>query len=95
MKLYIIRDALIIFEQSWSRLPDTTIINYFKWAGISIQSQLSSTQDTDDPFAQMTEVLDESRALDFDTVQFTAKTFITTYKEVATSIYLYQVLHFL
>ena len=47
---------MIMLEQSQSTLPDTTIINCFKIAGISIQSQLSSTQDTDDLFAKLAEV---------------------------------------
>lgn len=83
-----ILDAMIMLEQSWSTLPDTTIINCFKKAGISIQSQLSSTQDTDDPFVQLTEVLDELRALDPDLAPdgLTAETFIATDEEVATSI---------
>lgn len=68
-------------DQSWSTLPDTTIVNCFKKAGISIQSQLSSIQETDDPFSQLTEVLDELRAL-----SLTAETFIATDEEVATSI---------
>ena len=56
-----ILDALIMLEQSWFTLPDTTIINCFTKAGISIQSYLSSSQDTDDWFAKLTEKLDKLR----------------------------------
>ena len=56
-----ILDALIMLEQSWFTLSDTTIINCFTKAGISIQSYLSSSQDTDDWFAQLTEKLDKLR----------------------------------
>lgn len=45
-------------EQSWSTLTDITIINCFRKAGISRQSQQDSTEDTDDPFAQLAEILD-------------------------------------
>ena len=33
-----ILDAMAMFEQSWSALPDTTVINCFKKAGISKES---------------------------------------------------------
>ena len=38
----IILYAMIILQQTWSELRDTTIIYCFKKEGISIQSQLSS-----------------------------------------------------
>ena len=68
--------------------PDTTIINCFKKAGISKESQQNSIQDTDDPFAQLAESLDELMALDPTLAQdgFTAETFIGTDEHVATSI---------
>ena len=53
-----ILDAMAMLEQSWSALPDTTVINCFKKAGISKESQQDSIQDTDDPFAQLSEILD-------------------------------------
>ena len=82
-----ILDGMIMLVQSWSTLPDTTIINCYKKAGISIQSQLSSTQDTDDPLPQLT-VLDELRALNINLTPdgLTAETFIVTAEEVAISI---------
>ena len=83
-----ILDAMAMLEQSWSTLPDTTVINCFKKAGISKESQQDSIQDTDDPFAQLSEMLDELRALDPDLApdNLTAETFIDTDEEVATSI---------
>ena len=63
-----ILDAMTMLEQSWSTLPNTTVINSFKKAGISKESQQDSIQDTDDPFAQMSEMLDKLRALDPDLV---------------------------
>ena len=79
-----ILDTIIMLKQSWSTLPDTTSINCFKKAGISIQSQLSSTQDTDNPFAE----LNEFRALNLDLApdDYTSETFIATDEEKATSI---------
>lgn len=65
---------MVMLDQSWSTLPDTAFIN-------SIQIQLDSTQDTGDPFAQLT-VLDKLRAPD----NLTADTFIATDEKVATSI---------
>ena len=59
-------DAMAMLDQLWSALPDTTVINCFKKAGISKESQQDSIQDTDDPFAQLSEMLDELRALDPD-----------------------------
>ena len=83
-----ILDAMAMLEQSWSTLPDTTVINCFKKAGISKESQQDSIQDTDDPFAQLSEMLDKLRALDLDLASdnLTAETFIDTDEEVATSI---------
>ena len=77
-----------MLEQSWCALPDTTVINCFKKAGISKESQQDSIQDTDDPFAQLSEMLDELRALDPDLASdsLTAETFIDTDEEVVTSI---------
>ena len=79
---------MAMLEQPWFALPDTTVINCFKKAGISKESQQDSIQDTDDPFAQLSEMLDELRALDLDLVpdSLTAETFIDTEEEVATSI---------
>ena len=61
-----ILDAVAMLEQSWLALPDTTVINCFKKAGISKESQQDSIQNTDDPFAQLSEMLDELRAPDPD-----------------------------
>ena len=79
---------MIMLEQSWSTLPDTTIISCFKKVGIWIQSHLGLTQDTDEPFAQLAEVLDKLRAVDPDVVPYglAAKTFIDQRKELVTSI---------
>ena len=79
---------MIMLEQSWSTLPDTSIINCFKKARISIKSQLSSTQDMDGPFAQLTEVLHELRTLNLDLApdNFSTETFIATDEKVATTI---------
>ena len=75
-----ILDVMAMLEQSWFALPDTTVINCFKKAGILKESQQDSIQDTDDPFAQLSEMLDELRALDLDLVpdSLTAETFIDT-----------------
>ena len=75
-----ILDAMIMLKQSWSTLPDPTII--------TIQSQVSLTRNTDDPFARLTEVFDELRALDPNLApnDFTAETLIATDKDVATFI---------
>ena len=71
-----------------STLPDTTIINCFKKAGISTRSQLSSPQETDNTFAELTQVLEKLRALDPDLAPdvLTAEIFIARDEEVATSI---------
>ena len=53
-----ILDAMATLEQSWSALPNTTAINCFKKAGISKGSQQDSIQDIDNPFAQLSEMLD-------------------------------------
>ena len=55
-----------MLDQSWSKLPDTTIINCSKKVRILKQSQLSLTQDTDYRFAQLAEVLGKVRAFDPD-----------------------------
>ena len=83
-----ILDAMAMLEHSWSALPDTTVINWFKKAGISKESEQDSNQDTDDPFAQLSEMLDELRALGPNLApdSLTAETCIDTDKEVATSI---------
>ena len=52
-----ILDAMVMLEQSWSMLPDTTIINCFKKAGISKESQQNSINNTDDPFATISRKL--------------------------------------
>ena len=79
---------MAMLEHSWFALPDTHVINCFKKAGISKESQQDSIQDTNDPFAQLSEMLDELRALDLDLVpdSLYAETFIDTEEEVATSI---------
>ena len=41
-------DAMVMLDQLWSALPDTTVINCFKKAGISLESQQDSIQDTDE-----------------------------------------------
>ena len=41
-------DAMVMLNQLWSALPDTTVINCFKKAGISLESQQDSIQDTDE-----------------------------------------------
>ena len=55
---------------------------------ISKQTQLSSTQDTDDLFAKLTQVLDELRDLDHNLAPdgLTSETFIATVEEKTTSI---------
>ena len=57
-------------------------------ACISRQSQQDSTQDTDDPFAQLAEILDELRVLDHELVPdgLTSEILVATDEEVATSI---------
>ena len=40
-------DAMAMLDQLWSALPDTTVINCFKKAEISLESQQDSIQDTD------------------------------------------------
>ena len=69
-------------------LTDITIINCFRKAGISRQSQQDSTQDTDDPFAQLAEILDELRMLDDELIQdgLNSETLIAIDEEEATSI---------
>ena len=87
-------DAMAMLEQSWSTLPDTSVINCFKKAGISKKSQQDSIQDNDDPFTQLSEMLDKLRALDPDLApdSLTSETFIDTDKEVGTSFNYYQVM---
>ena len=41
-------DAMVMLDQLWSALPDTTVINCFKKAGISLESQQDSIQVTDE-----------------------------------------------
>ena len=41
-------DAMVMLDQLWSALPDTTVINCFKKAGILLESQQDSIQDTDE-----------------------------------------------
>ena len=69
-------------------LTDITTINCFRKAGISRQSQQDSTQDTDDPFAQLAEILDELRVLDDELIQdgLNSETLIAIDEEEATSI---------
>ena len=83
-----ILDVMAMLEQSWSALLDKTVINCFKNVGISKESQQDSIQDTNDLFAQLSEMLDKLRALDPDLApgSLTADTFINTDEEVATSI---------
>ena len=52
-----------MLEQSWSTLPDISIVKYFRKTGISRQIQQDSTQDIDGPFAQLAEVLSELSVL--------------------------------
>ena len=61
-----ILDAMAMLKQSWSALPDIPVVNCFKKAGISEESQQDSIQDTNDSFVQLPEMLDELRALDPD-----------------------------
>ena len=79
---------MIMPEQSWSTLPDISVVNCFRETGISRKSQQDSTQDTDGPFAQLAEILDELRVLDHELVPYglTSKTLIATDEEVANSI---------
>ena len=81
-------DALIMLEQLWPALLETTIINYFKNAGTSKESQYELIKDTDDPFAQLAEVLDKLRSLDPDLApdDLTVETFIALDEKVATCI---------
>ena len=83
-----ILDAMARLEQSWSALPDRTVINSFKRVGISKDSQEHSIQDTDNSFAQLSEILDKLRALNPNLApdSLTAETFIDTDEEVVTSI---------
>ena len=83
-----ILDAMAMLEQSWSTLPDTTVINCSKKAGISKERQQDSIQDTHDPFAQLSKMLDELRALDRNLApdSLAAETFVDTDEEVTTSI---------
>ena len=73
-------DVMAMLEQSWSALPDTTVINCSKKFRISKERQQDSIQDTDDPFAQLSEMLDELRALDPNLApgSLTVETFIDT-----------------
>ena len=41
-------DAMAMLDQLWSALPETTVINCFKKAEISLESQQDSIQDTDE-----------------------------------------------
>ena len=83
-----ILDAVIMLEQAWSTLPSITIINCFRKAGISRKSQQDSTQGTDDPFAQLAEIVNELRVLDHELVTdgLTSETLIATDEEVAITI---------
>ena len=79
---------MIMLEQSWSALPNITIVNCFRKVGISRQSLQDSIQDTNDPFAQLTEILDELRVLGHEQVpdDLTSESLIAKDEEVATSI---------
>ena len=79
---------MIMLEQSWSALPNITIVNCFRKVGISRQSLQDSIQDTDDPFAQLAEILDELRVLGHEQVpdDLTSESLIAKDEEVATSI---------
>ena len=79
---------MIFLEQAWSTLPNITIINSFRKAGISRKSQKDSTQGIDDPFAQLAEIVNELRVLDHELVTdgLTSETLIATDEEVATTI---------
>ena len=83
-----ILDAMVMLEQSWSMLPGTTITNCFKKAWISKESQQNSINNTDDPFAQLTENLNELMALDPNLASygFTAESFTDTDDGVATLV---------
>ena len=76
-----------MLEQSWSTLPDISIVKYFRKTGISRQIQQDSTQDIDGPFAQLAEVLSELSVLYHELVPdgLTSETLIATGEE-ATSI---------
>ena len=77
-----------MLEQSWSTLPDISIVKYFRKTGISRQIQQDSTQDIDGLFAQLAEVLSELSVLYHELVPdgLTSETLIATGEEVATSI---------
>ena len=79
---------MAMLEQSWSALPETTVINCFRKAGISKENQQKSVQNTDDPFAQLSNISDELKALypNLTPEGLTTETFIDTDEEVATSI---------
>ena len=79
---------MAMLEQSWSALPETTVINCFRKARISKQNQQKSVQNTDDPFAQLSNISDELKALypNLAPESLTTETFIDTDEEVATSI---------
>ena len=70
-----------MLEQLWSTLPDITIFNCFRKAGISRQSQQDSNKDTDDPFTQFAEILDDLRVLGHKIVSdgLTSETLIATF----------------
>ena len=76
-----ILDGINMLEQLWSTLPDITIFNCFRKAGISRQSQQDSNKDTDDPFTQLTEILDDLRVLGHKIVSdgLTSETLIATF----------------
>ena len=81
-----ILDAIIILQKSWSTLPDITPLIALEKRGFQ-DSQQSSTQDTDDPFAQLAEILDELRVLEQELIPdgLTSETLTAREEEVATS----------
>ena len=84
-----ILDAVIMLEQWWSTLPDITIVNCFRKVAISRKSQQNWTQDTDDPFTQLAEILDKLRVPDHKLIPngLNSETLITTEVEEEASLH--------
>ena len=54
-----ILEAMVLLTASWDRVSSETLVNFFRKAGISYDSQFQSRSDDDDPFNLLAERVDE------------------------------------
>ena len=82
-----ILQALQILVASWNDVTEATIVNYFKKAKISEQTQTDALEDSDDPFTALEEELSELRKADpmLIPVEITAAELVGTDSDLITT----------